>query len=258
MTQAVTLPPAPTAYGSAFAEVLEAVHALTDDQVTELHTQWNNLDPGALGDATEHLDEALSLLGEDVIEQICEDGILGINTVLPARDVLYAVLLRDRGLLTAADFAALTRAWTRAGLPLPAAVTGDSDVGPFTAINEMTSDLLADELLHAAASTPQYGATLVLTGYNHGELLAYPAIRQCIDRHDGEYRIDWNSLAVDHASGDFEDLGGIVDYFLTVALALLPGGEFGQDISADNAEVITLAVAYTTGAAHLLEPRDLS
>lgn len=257
MAQATTLPPAPAGYGSAFREVLEVVRALTADQITTLNNVSEHLQTDAAHQQAVERFEAAFELVDGGIAQFAAEGKLIITAPGGALAALYAVLLRDRGLITAADFTIITDPWTTAGLPLPAAVTGDEALGTFTAIAEMTSDLIADELLHAAAGTAQYGAVLVLTGYNHGELLAYPCIRKFVERHEGgALKIDWNSVAIDHAMDLLEEeLGEDATDFLTVALAMLPDGELGVDVTDDNAEVLTLATAYTTGATSLLNPR---
>jgi hypothetical protein len=252
MTQAIARS-APAAYGSAFAQIYATARHVSADQREELARTWELANTDAYRTASKRLDEALDLLG--IERETFESPALITDTV-------YAVLAFDRGLLSRADFEAITGAWTLAGLPLPMQIDGDEEIPTSVNINFVTADALADELLHAANGTADYAAVLMLTGYNHGELLNYPSVRACIDRRPstGEFVIDWALLraAVDDED-DTDD--GIVDEveenvadILAVTLSLLPGDEESlvDFIGRPNAAAFVTAAAYGMGVEHLL------
>lgn len=251
----------PARYGRAYRELIETVNSLTPEQVGDLDRIWTEIAANgnrAYETASARMDQAASI----VIDDAGDPGLDGKS--IPIIDTALAVLCRDRGLLTQDDFAAITAPWTAAGLPLPVAVTGDEEADPLVAIDVMTSDRLADELLnhtfHDLAAYPTYGAVLLLTGYNHGELLAHEPVRRVLDRHnDGKLMIDWASLRSDLAKGVITDLTDEAHNALCLALdlALMSGGGsanvhlFSPD-HPETAEVMTFAIARTLGVPYLL------
>lgn len=248
MTQTTTAPSA--RYGRAFAEVYQTALSLTAHKRGMLVANLSHADQDEHRAATERLGEGLNLIGVDELLSL-EDGDEAES--FAAFDVIYAVLLRDRGLITAADFATIVTPWVLADLPLPAAVTGDDETGPFTAVHDMTSDCLGDELLHAAFGTDAYGAVLALTGYNHGELLAYPTVRGYVERRRGVLVMDWKGLA----SVPFHspELGEDAADFLEFVLMLSPASEEPDVLvprDTDRAEVMITAIAYANGLESLL------
>lgn len=255
MAQATTpTRPAPPGHGRAYAEVHATALALTDDQLDAITAAANAEDPDVYAAAARRLDDALLLIEAEHPEP---------SDRLPAAvtDTMQSVLARDRGLITAGDFDTLTAAWSAAGLPLPAAITIDDDAdGP---IDAMTSDRVADELMISTFGDPElYGAALMLTGYNHCELLAYPAVRQFIVRlPDGKLRVAWDELAdaTEDLSGPLADLPEFALDAIAVACELRRPrrGEvhrlrFFDPENPDNAEVMAIAFAHSLGVGHLL------
>jgi hypothetical protein len=251
--------PIPAWFGRAYRQVAETARALTDEQYAKLYRALSDaLSAGHYSVAVLRTQTALFDIGVDPDDLIAEQPV----TVV---DAAMAVLARDRGVITDADFDTITSVWTAAGLPLPAAITIDDDAdGP---IDDMTTDRIADELMISGVADPKvYGAVLMLTGYNHGELLAYPAVRQFLQRDDdGKLRVRWVGLARAAGSGAAEALpqvGGDARRALSFAAALrqpmlgkelrlpvsLPGG---ADFD-DNAEVMAIAFAHAMGAGHLI------
>jgi hypothetical protein len=263
MTHA-TMTQAPGAYGTAFRQVYATAAEITAEQRDQLSKTWELADTAAYAAASKRLDEAIDLLD---VERV--------NFYSPAliSDTVYAVLALDRGLITRTDFEAITGAWTLAGLPLPMQLDGDEAIPSCANIDFVTTDALVDELLHATFGTDQYGAVLMLTGYNYGELLAYRSVRACLDRRgNGDFIIDWKSLS-NALDGDEADEDTDVDEMeekaadaIEVALGLLPAGTLEDDDATEgeddsllgfvggdaNAEPFVTAVAYSFGVQHLL------
>lgn len=247
MAQATTAPPptaAPPGFGTAFAETSRTAHELTADQAVELADAFDEADADAYEEALCRLDGALSLLGVDGYEDV------------PAQHVAYAVLARDRGVINAGDFQVITKAWAAAGLPLPTASTGDVDDD--APISEMTTDRICDELVHAAADTPAMGPVLLLTGYNYGELLAYPSMRDFVARGDDDLLyINWQGLErlFDGEDGpELKDLPDEAVEILSTVLDIVADGDELVPAGSDNAELLTLALAYTFGTEHMIDP----
>lgn len=254
MVQATTLTP-PARYGRAYAAIFAVAHALTAEQVTDVYEACNEL-----ADYNPAYDLAAARLN-DSIELIAgtDSGIDGLP--LQVVDTVRAVLARDRGLITAADFALITGPWVAAGLPLPEAVTGDDEAETFTALDLMTSDRLGDQLLQNALGEDDfYGAVLMLTGYNHGELLAYQGMRRLLDTHrGGRLMFDWrcliSSITRNRLHVEFAELTAEARDALRFAARLvlpnanLPGSpQFLIPETDDTADVMATAFAYAIGA----------
>lgn len=246
MAQAITITAPPAKYGRAYAEIVNAAAALTTDQVDELNRLYRDWPETAPRGIYERIDAAIELFRPVHEHHVLEP--------LAAVDAADAVLARDRGVITSADFAALTAVWVAAGHPLPGAITGDSEVGPFTPINAMTSDLISDELLHAANGTPEYGAVLMLTGYNVGELLAHQSVRGWIDRHNNQYKVDWAGLAEALDADQLGDLGEDARWFLESTTSLATISPTVHDVPASAAETVVIGVAYTYFLPHMINP----
>ncbi len=255
-----TAPAAPPAgYGRPFCEIYQATHALTADQAAALEAAAARRDDATYEAAARRLDDALVLLNY-------EDPDTGPFETRPqcAADAAFAVLARDRGVITAGDFDTITEPWRSTGLLLPPASTGDDDNG--VAIEAMTADRICEELMDTAASTRLAGATIALTEYNIGELLAYPAVRGYVERRaDGLVDLRWTDLIGDvadstrkHAFDSLprEALDALI--FATslavepaeVRVVVVPTTAVADD---GNAETVTLAVAYALDTEHLFD-----
>lgn len=251
-------PVAPARFGAAYHEVHQTITNLTPDQVVALTHAYSNAEFYSYQLAVARLNDALEVLDVD-------DDLLSVEPAPApyAENTANAVLARDRGLLTAADFRTITDPWIHAGLPLPSTVTGDDPISAtLVSLDVLTTDRVADELMSAAADRDDYAAVMMLTGYNHGELLAYPRVRRFLDRHTtGELVVDWDSLRIALDNGALLGLGEPASNALHFAIGLrLPADgscgflHFSTPDSADTAEVMALAFAHAIGAA-LPSPR---
>lgn len=248
MTTTTTIHPR---YGAATAEIVTTAADVTDAQAAAMTAAHNQIDDLIYQPAANRLGEQIQVLDPD--------GEVPFSGHAPVFDAVYAVLTRDRGLITDDDFELLTRAWTAAGLPLPAQVTGDDETGAVVHIPAMTSDLIADELLHAAHGTEMYAAVLALTGFNLGGLLAYPMVRDCVRRsaRDQSLYIDWRALGTavdtDLEIGDLdEDTRNLLDF----AISLAETDSALAAVSTENAEVLITATAYKLGVEHLINDNE--
>ncbi len=207
--------------------------------------------------ARERLDEAMDLLDLQPIFDLP----LGVPTTQAC-----ALFAQDRGLITDADFTALVAPWINAGLSIPHRVTGDDPMRPDLKIR--TIDRLADDLLTTAFTSDwfagHYSALLVLTGYNHGELLAYPQIRRHISGgpNTDQMHIDWDSLRDTFERGDLDeaDVPEDAQTALSLAIMLSPVGvlhDASHGLGDDNAEALLTAYAYSIGGQQHLLGMDL-
>lgn len=240
--------PPPERYGSAFSAIYKVAVSLPNDQRHKLLDEFHTLtcrehEIEIYHAALARLNEVLGLLG---VEEREDD---------PAVDVAFAMLARDRGLITAGDFDTLTAAWVAAGLPLPAASTGDEDTD--VPVAKMTTDRVCDELVHTAHGTPHVGAVLVLTGFNHGELLTYDIVRGFVVKTDNGLEVRWADLDYAlHEEGQFPPAGilsgeALGFLALAVSMATLPSA---APAGSANAEVMTLACAYALGSEYMIDP----
>lgn len=237
--------PPPARYGSAFSAIYQVATSLPVDMRVKLHDEFlrREDDIEVYHAALHRLDEVLGLLG---VEER-EDDL--------AVDVAFAMLARDRGLITAGDFDTITAAWVAADLPLPATSDGDEDTD--VPVAKMTTDRVCDELTHAAHGTPHAGAVLVLTGFNYGELLTYDIVREFVVKTDNGLEVRWADL--DYAlneEGQFPPAGilsgeALGFLALAVSMATLPSA---APAGSGNAEVMTLACAYALGTEHMISP----
>lgn len=260
-------------FGTAAKAVLDDVDQLTPEQGEALVGAQAALDQEAWDAADGRLCAVVDMLDP-------ANDFLDAVDVLPAVQVRYAyktvnaVVARDRGLITDADFALLTTPWLAAGLTLPAQITGDHAItadishGP---IEHLTSDLLADELLRTTYGTSQYGAMLALTGYNYGELLASPWVRRFIRRAYGAtpadaevfFDFDWSAMTAAFEAEEVLTTGPVATNGMDeVALNfLMTAADFAQDRSQlldevngeNNAEVYVAAAAHALGVSGMLD-----
>lgn len=255
MAQAATptRSPIPAAYGNAYRQIVDTALALTSDQYDALRHAWDDRDDQVYEPALLRTETALINIGINPDDLLTEP--------LPAVDAALAVLARDRGVISDGDFDTLTTAWSTIGLPLPVATTTNN--GP---IHDMTSDHIADQLTISGHTDPAvYGAVLMLTGYNHGELLAYPAVRKFVHHDtDGKLQIRWDELNHTLTNDDAGAQLGQLELRARAALAFaidlrnpmtgstmtMPLGLIGDD---DNVETMAIAFAYAIGAGYLLD-----
>lgn len=240
MIQATTQPP--SHYGQAYAQTLAAAADLTGEQIDAIRHAYERRDDVVYLGALCRLDQSLYLLDYEVTTE---------GSLLPL-EAVQAVLARDRGLLTDGDYQVLTGPWRAANLDLPHQSTSfEDDAAP---VSQMTSDRIADELLHEAFGTSEYGAVLALASYNHAELLAHHVIRTYIAGVAGHLTVAWPELLRDLARPFFADqLRPETHVALARACELWRSGV--GDLDDDNAEVLTWAFAYAAGAEHMINRR---
>jgi hypothetical protein len=261
MTPTATATATPARYGRAYREIVATALTLTEDELAAVKIADTADAEEIYERAVQNVDLGLALI--DGVDDPILDGYPPCVI-----DAVVAVLARDRGLVTTADFDIITAPWVAAGLPLPHAVTGDDDTGAFTPLADMTTDRLADALLQAAFADqdrPQiYGAVLLLTGYNQGELLAFDSVREYLDLHDGRLKLDWESLCghLDHGDFSDDDMDASALRALNAAADLsVHDDDDPNDVhfdfgTPDNVEALVFAFGYAVGGEAALNPYD--
>ncbi len=244
----------PARYGRAVAEIYATTQSLTGEQRDRLDMLLLRTPSTEWKPARQRLDNDDELGMLDELAELLDEQTAVCYPIL-------AVYAQDLGVITSDDFNALTSWWVDAGLPLPEVVTGDDDAAATAPIERMTSDLICDELASASHGTNEYGAVTALTGYNHGQLLAYPFVRGFIGRsaRDQSLYVDWAGLtgALDGgASGELDQSGRDV---LSFAITLQDFGDLtttvdGHSMSRGNLEALGLAAMHALATTHLFTP----
>lgn len=257
---------APPSYGRHFRVIFDVAFNLDSTRIAALRhhqelAKWGDEGVAYLA-AQRRLDEAMDVVGISDDQPPHES----LTDPMACADAIYAVLLRDRGLLTAADYNLLIAPWRAAGLPDVLVVTGDDQADALTAVQHMTSDRIADQLLVTAWGTQVYAATMLLTGYNYGELLAYETVRDAVRvLHDGSLRLDWEALrrGVTHGqelAGQLieDEMDADATEFLLMALDLADNDDLADvitDTTDHNAATLVSAMAWVSGVEGLLDAR---
>lgn len=243
----------PACYGTAVDEMYSTTQTLTFEQRDQLDQLLLETSGAMWKPARQQLDTHDELAVLDALADTLDEQTAVLYPIL-------AVYARDLGMITAGDFDALTTWWVAAGLPLPEVVTGDDETGSAAPIDTMTSDLICDALRSASHGTPEYGAVLALTGYNHGELLAYPFVRGFVGRsaRDQSLFVDWAGLNDALDKGEGTEVDGKSQDVLSFAITLNGYGDLAFDevvtaatISIGNLEALGLAAVHTLAATHL-------
>jgi hypothetical protein len=153
------LTPTPEALGAGFAAIVAEAASWSIERRREVNDQYDARDySDAYLDATERIDEALGVNGSGIGIWPCTFGGKGepdwagpyIETVgdeisFGAGEVAAAVIARDFGLVTEANFQIVTAWWVAAGLPLPPARNGAHFAADETEVKDNAGDLRSNE-----------------------------------------------------------------------------------------------------------------